>query len=123
MLELLISNFAVIAHPLVMCSQAPILRPAVIIIAVECVSEGVPIFSNLSSAGALLMSHMWQFVNRGVPLHILMCFCSAMEGSVAAPIPLRLFLRGRGEEKEGKNGNWEGKKKRRRGEGNHLGNR
>lgn len=58
MLELLISDFAVIAHPLVTCSQAPILRRAVIIIAVEGVSEGVPFFSNLSSAGALLVSHM-----------------------------------------------------------------
>ena len=58
MLELLISNFAMIPHPLVTCSQPPILRPTVIIIAMECVSEGVPFFLNLSSAGALLMSHM-----------------------------------------------------------------
>ena len=52
------------------------------------------------------------------PSSLLFCY---IEGSVATPIPLRLFLRGRREEK-GRDSNWEGEKKR-RNEGNHLGNR
>lgn len=57
------------------------------------------------------LRHMWQFMNGGIPLYILRCFCFVLECSMVTPIPPRLFLRGR-----------EGKKKR-RNEGNQLGNR